>query len=90
MEQVRLKIFAVGPQIPQCNIIQSVRRIYLTRARVQANAGTRNKIPVNSVPGRLKLRISPAETFAVPEMNASLILDIDLCVKILEAAGYGQ
>lgn len=63
---------------------KALRCIHLFRARVQANACTRIEIPINSVLGRLKLRIGLAEAFAVPEMDTSLILDIGLCVKIME------
>jgi len=79
-----MDIFGVGSQITHCDIIQPIRRIHLTRARVQTNAGTRNEIPINSVLRRLKPRISPAKAFAVLEMDTGLILDIDLCVQILE------
>ncbi len=63
---------------------QAVGRIDLTRFDIQTNAGAGNQVAIYPVFSRLKPWIIPAKALAVPQVDAGLILDLNVHVQILE------
>jgi hypothetical protein len=71
-------------------VAQAVRSIDLTRFNIQANARTRDQIAINPVLDRPKLRINPTKLLAVPQVYASLVLDLNIHPEVLEQRLSGK
>jgi hypothetical protein len=65
---------------------QAVGCIELAGFNIQTDAGAGDQVAIDSVPGRLKLRIGTAKPLAVPQVHASLVPDLDVGVQVLEQA----
>ncbi|MNJ52474.1 hypothetical protein D3C77_478100 [compost metagenome] len=63
---------------------ETVRCMDRTGLGIQRDAGTGNQVAIDTVCGGLKLRIRPAKSLAVPEVNACLILHLDIHPKVLK------
>ncbi|MCY1460486.1 hypothetical protein D9M71_780500 [compost metagenome] len=63
---------------------QAVGRIDLAGFNIPTHAGTGNQVAIDPVLGRLKRRIVPAKPLAIPQVNASLILEFNVHLEVLE------
>jgi hypothetical protein len=71
------------------SIGQAVGCIDLARFNIQTHAGTGNQVAVDPVSGLLQLRIIPAKPLAVPQVNASLILELNVHIEVVEQMPSG-
>ncbi|CAI2798416.1 Uncharacterized protein PFLU_4226 [Pseudomonas [fluorescens] SBW25] len=83
-EQLPLRMQRVNAQHTLLHILQTIRRIHLTRRNLQADARTRHQVTINPLLGRVQLRIRPTKPLAIPQMNPRLVFHFNIHAQVLE------